>query len=166
MCMCLYSRLDIMRLVCIYMYVRPLAVYIHSTRKQKRIKFLFWNRQHSLRKFGWVLTRGVRQSSLSFLREACSTESSIWMSNNSGVTGPTTSVISRNWVLKIEIFARAEWVKAGESFSTVKRWRSGDGYRQACSRRGFNSFSRWFFFFNSYTFLIIYNVISISFDYL
>ena len=40
--MCLYSRLDIIMLVCIYMYIRPLAVYIHSTRKQKRIKFFFF----------------------------------------------------------------------------------------------------------------------------
>ena len=111
------------------------------------------------------LTSGVHQSSLSFLHETCSTENSICMSNNAGVTGPTTSVISLNWVLKIELFARAEWLKAVESFGTVKRWRSGDGYRLACSRRGLNSFYRWFFFFNFYTLLIIYNVISISFDY-
>ena len=71
-----------------------------------------------------LLTRGVRQSSLSFLHETCSTESSIWISNNARVTEPTTSVISKNCIWKIEVFARAEWVKAGESFSTVKRWRS------------------------------------------
>ena len=112
------------------------------------------------------LTRGVRQSFLSFLHKTYSTESSIWMCNNAGVTGPITSVISRNWVLKIEVFARAEWVKAGKSISTVKRWRNGYGYRLACSQRGFNSFCRWFFFFNLYTLLIMHNVISMSFDHL
>ena len=54
-----------------------------------------------------ALTSGVRQSSLSFLQETCSTESSIWLNNTAGMTGPTTAVISRNWILKIEVFDRA-----------------------------------------------------------